>query len=76
MHGAHQVAQRLRTTTRPRSLLRSTVWVVSPTMNWGAGLPMLRGWLPRSQPASRRDARMKLVQTLGTVRSTSYNTKS
>ncbi len=76
MQGAHQVAQRLRTTMCPRSLLRSTVRVASETTNCGAGLPMCPGWSPRSQPETRSIVRKKLVQTVRTIGSGSYNTKS
>ncbi len=76
MQGAQLVAQRLSKTMWPRSLLRSAELVPSLMVNWGAGVAMLRGWLPRSQPVASAARRIRVEEILRTICSSSYNTKS
>ena len=75
-HGAHQLAQKLSTTTCPRSLARSTWCVPSFMAKTGAGWPICPGWLPRSQPVApiaiiptARHCRTRCTECFSTLRS-------
>lgn len=50
MHGAHQLAQKFTSTTRPRYWLRLSVCAPSCSVNAGAIFPSSRGLAPRSHP--------------------------